>query len=103
MLKLLEPTIDEVITGEAEILQVFEMRGERIAGIRVKTGELKKHDLFHLKRGEETVANPVIKSMMHGKQEIDKVTAKSECGLTFKNRKLDFAVGDLLVAYRVEE
>ena len=103
MLKLLEPTIDEVITGEAEILQVFEMRGERIAGIKVKTGELKKHDLFHLKRGEETVANPVIKSMMHGKQEIDKVTAKSECGLTFKNKKLDFAVGDLLVAYRVEE
>lgn len=103
MLKLLEPTIDEVITGEAEILQVFEMRGERIAGIRVKTGELKKHDLFHLKRGEETVANPVIKSMMHGKQEIDKVTAKSECGLTFKNKKLDFVVGDMLVAYRVEE
>lgn len=103
MLKLLEPTIDEVITGEAEILQVFEMRGERIAGIRVKTGELKKHDLFHLKRGQETIANPVIKSMMHGKQEIEKVTAKSECGLTFKNKKLDFMVGDVLIAYRVEE
>jgi len=103
MLKLLEPTIDEVITGEAEILQVFEMRGERIAGIKVKTGELKKHDLFHLKRGDDSIANPVIKSMMHGKQEIDKVTAKSECGLTFKNKKLDFAVGDILVAYRVEE
>lgn len=103
MLKMLEPTIDEVITGEAEILQVFQMRGERIAGIKVKTGELKKHDLFHLKRGNDSIANPVIKSMMHGKQEIDKVTAKSECGLTFKNKKLDFAVGDMLVAYRVDE
>lgn len=101
MLKLLEPTIDEVVTGEAEILQVFEMRGERIAGIRVKTGEFKKSDLFHLKRGDEIIANPVIKSMMHGKQEIDQVKTKNEAGLTFKNKKLDFVVGDVLVAYKL--
>lgn len=103
MLKLLEPTIDEITTGEAEILQIFEMKGERIAGIRVKTGELKKHDWFHLQRDGETVANPVIKTMMHGKQEVDKVTAKSECGLTFKNKKLDFRVGDILIAYKLDE
>lgn len=102
MLKLLEPTIDEVVLGEAEILQVFEMRGERIAGCRVKTGEIKRNDLMHLKRGEEIVANPVIKSMMHGKEEIQSVKAKNECGMTFKNKRLDFQVGDILIAYKVE-
>lgn len=103
MLKLLEPTIDEVQTGEAEILEIFEIKGEKIAGCRVKTGEIKKTDKLHLKRGEEIIADPVIKSMMHGKQEVDKTTAKSECGLTFKNKKLDFQKGDRLIAYVVED
>lgn len=101
-LKLLEPTIDEVQVGEAEIVQIFDMRGERIAGSRVKTGEIKKTDLLHLKRGEEIIANPVIKGMMHGKQEIDKAGTKSEFGVTFKNKKIDFQVGDILVAYKME-
>ncbi len=101
-LKLLEPTIDEVQTGEAEVIQVFEMRGERIAGCRVKTGEIKRSDLFHLKRGDEILFNPVMKSMMHGKQEVDKSSTKAEFGATFRNKKLDFQVGDTLVAYKVE-
>lgn len=103
MLKMLDSTIDEVVIGEAEILQIFEMRGERIAGIRVKTGEIKRNDLLHLKRGEEIVANPVVKSMMHGKEEIQSIKAKNEGGMTFKNRKLDFKVGDIIIAYKIEE
>lgn len=102
-LKLLEPTIDEVVHGEIEILQIFEMKGETIAGCRVKTGELKKRDLLHLKRDGKIIADPKIKSMMHGKDEIDKVTAKSEFGCTFTNKKLDFQVGDMLIAYTVED
>lgn len=103
MLKLLEPAIDEVKTGEAEVLQTFEMKGERIAGCRVITGEIKKSDLFHLEREGEQVANPVIKSMMHGKLEVDKAGAKTEFGATFKNRKLDFRVGDKLMAYHLQD
>lgn len=103
MLKLMDSTIDEVVIGEAEVLQIFEMKGDRIAGIRVKTGQIKKSDRLHLKRGDEIVANPVIKSMMHGKQEIDLVTTKSEAGFTFKNRRLDFQVGDTIIAYTESE
>ena len=103
MLRIMEPTIDEVITGEAEIIQVFEMRGETIAGIRVKTGDLKKTDLYHLKRNDEIIANPVIKSMKHGKEDFEEVKTKNEAGLTFKNKRLDFVVGDLLVAYHKAE
>jgi translation initiation factor IF-2 len=79
------------------------MKGEQIAGIRVKTGEIKQHDLLHLKRGEEIIANPVIKLMMHGKDEIQVVKSKHEAGLTFKNKKIDFQVGDLIIAYHQEE
>lgn len=103
MLKLLDSTIDEVVLGEAEILQIFEMNGERIAGCKVKTGELKKNDKYHLKRNDEIVVNPTPKRMMHGKEEIDSVKAKNEFGMTFKNKKLDFRVGDILIAYKVED
>lgn len=103
MLKILEPTIDEIVTGEAEIVQIFEMKGDRIAGVRVKTGEVKKSDLLHLKRGDEILFNPVIAQMKHGKDDILVVKTKSEAGLTFKNKKLDFQVGDILVAYKKEE
>ena len=103
MLKLLDSTIDEVVTGEADIVQIFDMKGEHIAGIRVKTGELKKTDLMHLKRGEEILGNLVIKSMMHGKDSIDVVKTKNEAGLTFKNKKLDFQVGDSIIAYHLED
>jgi len=107
ILKLIDATIDEVELGVAEILQIFEMRGERIAGCRVKTGEIKKTDLIHLKRGEEIILDPTIKSIMHGKEEIDSVKAKNECGITFRPQKkgktIPFEVGDLIVAYRVDE
>lgn len=103
ILKLIEPTIDEVVTGEAEIQQIFEMKGMKIAGCKVKTGELKKTDKFHLKRNDEIVSDPQVSSMMHGKEEIDSVKNKSEFALTFKNKKQDFQVGDILVAYYNEE
>lgn len=103
MLKLIDPTLDEVVTGEAEILQIFEMRGERIAGIKVKTGELKKADTFYLARGEERIGAPTIKSMRHGKEEVDSVKTKGEAGLVFRQAKLKFEVGDRLVAYHIAD
>lgn len=103
ILKLIEPTIDEVVIGEAEIMQIFDMKGMKIAGCRVKTGELKKTDSFHLKRGDQIVSDPQVASMMHGKEEITSVKNKSEFALTFKNKKQDFQVGDILVAYYEED
>lgn len=103
MLKLLDSTIDEIVLGEAEILQIFDMNGERIAGCKVKTGELKKTDKYHLKRNDEIIMDPTPKRMMHGKEEIDSVKAKNEFGVTFRNKKIDFKVGDTLVAYKVED
>lgn len=103
MLKVMEPTIDEVVIGEAEIVQLFEIKGEQIAGVKVKTGEIKKSDLLHLKRDDKILANPVITQMRHGKDEILSVKAKNEAGLTFKNKKLDFQVGDTIIAYKKED
>jgi translation initiation factor IF-2 len=103
ILKLIEPTIDEVVTGEAEIMQIFEMKGSRIAGCKVKSGEIKKTDSLHLKRGEDIISDPQIGSMMHGKEEISIVKNKNEFAFTFRNKKQDFAPGDIVVAYHEED
>ncbi|NCN82721.1 MAG: translation initiation factor IF-2 [Candidatus Pacebacteria bacterium] len=103
MLKLIDPTLDEVVTGEAEILQIFEMRGERIAGIKVKSGVINKADTFYLARGEDRIGSPTIKSMRHGKEEVDSVKTKGEAGLVFRQAKLTFEVGDRLVAFHIAD
>lgn len=102
ILKLLEPTIDQKVTATAEILQIFEMKGMRIAGIKVRTGELKKNDLLHLKRDGEIIASPVINTMMRDKRETTSIK-DAEGALTFKNKRLDFQVGDTIEAYIEED
>lgn len=103
MLKLMEPTLGEVKLGEAEILQIFEMKGKKIAGCKVITGQIQKTDKLHLMRDGEIIADPTLASMQLAKDETDKVTAKSECGITFRQKRLDFQVGDKIVAYKDED
>jgi translation initiation factor IF-2 len=102
MLKLMDPHYGEIDLGEAEILKVFDFGDQKVAGIRVKTGEINKHDKLYLKRDGEIIARPVITTMKHGKDEIETVKAKSEAGLSFKNKNLDFKKGDIIVAYKKE-
>ncbi len=102
MLKLMDPHYGEVELGKAEILQVFDFDGQKIAGIKVITGEINKNDKLYLKRDDEVIGRPVITTMKHGKDEIETVKAKSEAGLSFKNKNLNFQKGDIIVAYKKE-
>lgn len=103
MLKLMEPRIDEVETGQADFLEAFEIKGRKIAGGRVITGEINQHDQLHLMRDGEIVADPKIARLQHNQDQVETVTAKSEFGISFKNKNLDFKVGDKLIAYHEED
>jgi translation initiation factor IF-2 len=98
VLKLMEPTIDEEVTGEAEVLQIFDMKGERVAGVKITKGEIKKTDLIHLKRDGEIIADPKIKSMQHGKDQIAKAKVGEESGIVF-TRFSNLKVGDVITAF----
>ncbi len=100
MLKLMDPHYGEVELGQAEILQIFDYNNQKIAGIRVISGEIGRHDKLYLKRDDEIVGRPVITSMKHGKDSIETVKSKNEAGLAFKNKNLDFKKGDIIVAYK---
>ena len=98
VLKILEPTIDEEILGEAEIVAEFEIKDERIAGCRVKKGRISKQDNLHLRRGEEVLGNCKIKSLKVGKSDAESVKRGGEFGVVL-NPGLDFKVGDVLISY----
>ncbi|MBD3250241.1 MAG: translation initiation factor IF-2 [Candidatus Pacebacteria bacterium] len=101
--RILNPRAAEKELGRAEILQIFEIDNQRIAGVRVVTGQINKHDKIHLIRDGEIIQDVVISSLKHGKEDIETVKAKSEAGIHFKNKKLDFKPGDELMAYTIEE
>jgi len=98
VLKILEPTIDETITGEAKIIAQFEINKRRIAGVKCTKGQLSKGDTVHLKRGEEIVKDSHIDTIRQGKQEVDKVKTGVECGVTFKPH-IDFHLDDAIISY----
>jgi len=102
MLKLMDPHYGEVELGTAEIQEVFDFGKQKIAGIKVTTGEINYHDSLYLKRNDEVIAQPVVTTMQHGKDEVKTVKTKGEAGLAFKNKKLGFQKGDIIVAYKKE-
>lgn len=102
MLKLMDPHYGEVELGKAEILKIFDFGNQKIAGVKVITGEINQHDKLYLERDDQIIGRPVIAAIKHGKDEVETVKAKSEAGLSFKNKSLDFQKGDIIIAYKKE-
>ncbi len=102
VLRLLEPTIDEDILGEAQILKVFDFGDKKIAGCRVQSGKLNLHQTIHLKRDNDLIADARIVSLKIGKEDVKKVPAGSECGVLLQPQ-LDIQEKDIIIAYNKKE
>lgn len=100
VLKILEPTIDEQILGEAEIIAEFKIRGSHIAGCKVKKGGINKKDTLHLKRGDKILADAKIKSLQKERQDVEEVVAGNEAGIVM-SPDLDFKIGDVIISYKI--
>lgn len=98
------PGLDEEEIGTAEISMIFDMKGERIAGCKVKTGEIKKgqYYLYKIKRADAVVFEPRLKSLKNGKQDVEVIKAPGECGIVFRGNP-DFQVGDTVICYTKKE
>ena len=102
VLRLIEPTIDEEILGEAEVLKIFEINKKIIAGCKITSGTLTVGDTIHLKRDGEIVKDSKIKFIKTGKEELKKVSAGSECGILL-TAKLDIAESDVIISYNKKQ
>jgi translation initiation factor IF-2 len=102
ILKILEPTIDRKIWGRAEVLAVFEMKGERIAGAKVTEGKINKNFPVCVQRGNKILIETKISSLKVEKQDVNEVNEGNEFGVIL-GKKVDFQKGDMILSYSLEE
>ena len=104
---MLEPKMQEKITANVEIREVFKFDKATVAGCYVLDGKIKRDSKIRLIR-DGIVIYPVgensaeLGSLKRFKDDAKDVQAGMECGLTIKNF-IDMKVGDIVEAYEEEE
>jgi translation initiation factor IF-2 len=103
LIGLVEPTEEEEVIGEANIIQVFELsNGKFIAGCRVTKDKIIKGYQAHVLRKGEKVHQGKISSLKHLKDEVKEATLGTECGIQLEPN-IDLQTGDTVVCYRVKK
>ncbi len=99
---MLEPTYKEVVTGHAEVRQVFQLRRRaQVAGCYVRDGAVTRNDLVRVLRGEEALSETKIASLRRFQDDVREVQTGFECGVGLEDFT-DFQEGDVLEFYRLE-
>lgn len=105
---MLEPKIQERITANVEIREVYKFDKATVAGCQVLDGKINRKDKVRLIRDGIVVyptgegASAELGSLKRYKDDVKEVAAGMECGLTIKNYN-DLKVGDIVEAYEEEE
>jgi translation initiation factor IF-2 len=100
---MLEPVLTERVIGRAEVLAVFPIsKVGKIAGCKVREGDLRRNAKVRLYRGEDLVYEGEMASLKHEKDDVREVRTGFECGVGLKNFH-DIEVGDELVCYVLEK
>jgi translation initiation factor IF-2 len=99
---LLEPVIKEVVTGAAEVKQVFALsKGAPVAGCVVSSGRIVRGKI-RVRRRKELVYEGVTQTLRRFQDEVNEVRAGMECGIRVEGFG-EFQVGDVLECYAVEK
>eukprot|EP01135_Chromosphaera_perkinsii_P001209 Nk52_evm8s162 gene=Nk52_evmTU8s162 len=100
------PKISTVeVTGQAEVLDVFNFSGKSavtIAGCSVLNGELKKNAKVKVMRGGEEVYAGDLSGLQRGKERVDSVQKGFECGVLLSGFK-DFEKNDTIESFVINE
>lgn len=105
---MLEPTIQEKITANVEVRNVFKFDKATVAGCYVLEGKISRNSKIRIIRdgivefpkGEGQAAE--LASLKRFKDDVKDVASNMECGLTIKNFN-DIRVGDIVEAFEIEE
>ncbi len=105
---MLEPKIQEKITANVEVREVYKFDKATVAGCFVLDGKISRNSKIRIIRdgiveypkGEGQSAE--LGSLKRFKDDVKEVSANMECGLTIKNFN-DLKVGDIVEAFEEEE
>jgi translation initiation factor IF-2 len=102
MLGLLEATKREVITGHAEVRQVFRVpRVGQVAGCYVTDGSIRR-TTARILRDNVVIFEGKVDSLRRFKDDVSEVKQGFECGISLE-RFQDVKTGDVIEAYTTEE
>ncbi|MDD6878964.1 MAG: hypothetical protein PUD59_01885 [bacterium] len=100
---LLEPVYEEVITGHAQIRQIFKFsKVGNIAGCHVTDGLIKMNSKARLIRDSIVLYTGSIKSIQREKDQVKEVKKDMDCGITLENYQ-DIKEGDIIETYDLNE
>jgi translation initiation factor IF-2 len=98
----LGPERKEKVTGQARILQIFELsKGPKICGCRVESGVVRVGSKARVWRNRELIYNGEVVSLRHFRDDVREVKAGLECGIRLDNFA-DFIEGDEIELYEIE-
>jgi translation initiation factor IF-2 len=96
---MLEPTIEEKITGNLEVLEIFKIpKVGTIAGCMVKDGKVYKNSKVRVIREGIVVYSGTLDSLKRFKDDVKEVVHGQDCGMNIKNYN-DVMAGDIIEAY----
>lgn len=95
-------TSETHVSGQAEVLNIFEVKGSKtkgpdvkIAGCRVVDGFVARTGTIRLLRSGEVMFEGPCASLKREKQDVDTVKKGNECGLVISDWH-DFQIGDVI-------
>jgi translation initiation factor IF-2 len=103
MLGMLEPKIQEILIGEAEVREVFSVgKVGQIAGCYVKDGKIIRNAVARvIREGHEIIVSKVV-SLKRFKEDVKEVVAGYECGVGLEDTS-NLQQGDTIQFYKIEE
>lgn len=100
---MLEPESREVVLGQVEIRQVYQIsKYGKVAGCYVKTGKITRNSSIRLIRDNIIIYDGKLESLKIVKDDVKEVRAGFECGLKVANYD-DIKIGDIVEAYEVQK
>jgi translation initiation factor IF-2 len=103
MLGLLEPEYEEVVTGEAEVREIFRVpRLGAIAGCMVTNGVISRGSKVRFLRDGTIIWKGSIQSLKRFKEDAQEVAAGFECGIGLSDFQ-DLKEGDVIETYEERE
>ncbi|MBI2914099.1 MAG: translation initiation factor IF-2 [Chloroflexi bacterium] len=98
---LIEPVVEEVVDGHAEVRAIFRVRGGRIAGCYLTDGLVRRNSLVRVRRGAEVMHTSRVASLRRFQEDVREVAAGFECGIGVEKFD-DFQEGDIIEAFHTE-
>lgn len=100
---LLEPETKEVVTGHAEVREVFRSSAlGNIAGCYIQDGEVSRSSLVRVVRDDVVLHQGKIASLRREKEDVRTVSSGYECGIVLESFQ-DIKTGDIIETYRLDK